>query len=96
MPFPSGELQQPTEIPPKHAPTDHPAPALPCGVNVSARTFMPRVRRATDNLAEVDTSPSASPMKNQVVALIGAVYYLRGPLIVLNALTCTIEILLPG
>ncbi|CAM9578393.1 unnamed protein product [Ascophyllum nodosum] len=35
-------------------------------------------------------------MKNQVVALIGAVYYLRGPLIVLNALTCTIEILLPG
>ncbi|CAM9590861.1 unnamed protein product [Pylaiella littoralis] len=46
------------------------------------------------HLAEVDRSASASAMKNQVVGLIAAVAYLRGPLIVLNTLTCVIEILL--
>lgn len=48
---------------------------------------------AEDRLAEVDTSASASAMKNQVVGLIAAVAYLRGPLIVLNTLTCIVEIL---
>ncbi|CAM9933598.1 unnamed protein product [Ectocarpus sp. 8 AP-2014] len=44
-------------------------------------------------LDEVDHSPSASAMKNQVVGLIAAVAYLRGPLIVLNSLTCVIAML---
>lgn len=43
-------------------------------------------------LAEVDQSPSASVMKNQVVGLIAAVAYLRAPLIVLNAVVCVTEI----
>ncbi len=51
------------------------------------------MRRYQDQLAEVDRSASASAMKNQVVGLIAAVAYLRGPLIVLNTLTCIIEML---
>lgn len=46
------------------------------------------------NLTEVDQSPSASAMKNQVVGLISAVAYLRGPLIVLNTVACVLEIVL--
>ena len=49
-----------------------------------------------DQLAEVDHSPSASAMKNQVVGLIAAVAYLRAPLIVLNTMTCVFEVLLGG
>lgn len=50
-------------------------------------------RDSADRLDEVDHSPSASAMKNQVVGLIAAVAYLRGPLIVLNSLTCVIAML---
>lgn len=50
-------------------------------------------RYFADQLAEVDRSASASAMKNQVVGLVAAVAYLRGPLIVLNLLTCIIGML---
>lgn len=50
-------------------------------------------RDLADRLDEADHSPSASAMKNQVVGLIAAVAYLRGPLIVLNSLTCVIAML---
>eukprot|EP00752_Nemacystus_decipiens_P013278 g11765.t1 len=43
-------------------------------------------------LEEVDRSPSASAMKNQLVGLIAAAAYLRGPLIVLNTLTCIVAL----
>ncbi|CAM9207440.1 unnamed protein product [Choristocarpus tenellus] len=46
------------------------------------------------NLAEVDRSTSASSLRNQVVGLISAVGYLRGPLIVVNSLTCLFELIL--
>ncbi|CAM9758924.1 unnamed protein product [Discosporangium mesarthrocarpum] len=48
------------------------------------------------NLVEIDRSASASTLKNQVIGLITAVQYLRGPLIVANTFTLVVELLFGG
>lgn len=67
---------------PRRAFVPRPSFAVPCP------PFAQPPRSEKDQLEEVDRSPSASTMKNQVVGLIAAAAYLRGPLIVLNTLTC--------
>ncbi|KAG5180539.1 Yos1-like protein [Tribonema minus] len=46
--------------------------------------------------AEPDPALGSSNLKNQAIGLINAVAYLRGPLIAINLLTCTFEMLFGG